>query len=69
MYSKKSWGGKVEPFIMVKFIDVDKDQPVEDPTVGIVVWEYKDTMLLGKPADMDISQVGCAFGFPYAPPG
>jgi hypothetical protein len=59
MYSKKSWGGKVEPYIMVKFIDTDKEQPVpiEDPTVGVVIWEWKDSHLLGKPADLPIDEV------------
>ncbi|ORY17083.1 lung seven transmembrane receptor-domain-containing protein [Clohesyomyces aquaticus] len=51
MYSKKSWGGKVEPFIMVKFIKTDAKQEDADPTVGVVIWEWKDAGLLGKPAD------------------
>ncbi|KAF2743531.1 hypothetical protein M011DRAFT_410320 [Sporormia fimetaria CBS 119925] len=53
MYSKKSWGGSIEPYIMVKFIDAGKKQPVkvEDPVVAVVIWEWKDTDLLGKPAD------------------
>lgn len=62
MYSKKSWGGKVEPYIMVKFIDTDKKQPVpiEDPTVGVVIWEWKDSDLLGKPDDVPVEDVGIA---------
>ncbi|KAF1999834.1 hypothetical protein P154DRAFT_436039 [Amniculicola lignicola CBS 123094] len=55
MYSKKSWGGKVEPFIMVKFIktkeDKDKNKDIADPIVGVIVWEWKDSDLLGKPSD------------------
>ncbi|RMZ71158.1 integral membrane [Pyrenophora seminiperda CCB06] len=32
MYSKKSWGGKVEPFILVKFIkDTEKNHGIQDP--------------------------------------
>lgn len=58
MYSKKSWGGKVEPFILVKFIkDTEKYKDVEDPMVAVAVWEWKDTILLGKPADMPINDV------------
>ena len=57
MYSKKSWGGQTEPFIMVKFIKKDEVKEAEDPTVAVVVWEWKDTNLLGKPADKPVDQV------------
>jgi hypothetical protein len=59
MYSKKSWGGKVEPFILVKFIKngEDKNKGVEDPTVGVVIWEWKDSLLLGRPSDMPVDEV------------
>ena len=60
MYSKKSWGGKVDPFIMVKFLKKDKENNngVEDPTVAVVVWEWKDSPLLGKPSDKPVEDVG-----------
>ncbi|PVH93303.1 hypothetical protein DM02DRAFT_634669 [Periconia macrospinosa] len=54
MYSKKSWGGKVDPFILVKFLKNDKNKGVEDPTVGVVIWEWKDSLLLGKPSDKPV---------------
>ncbi|KAH6642145.1 lung seven transmembrane receptor-domain-containing protein [Boeremia exigua] len=56
MYSKKSWGGKVEPFILVKFLKNGEDQNkgIEDPTVGLVIWEWKDSLLLGKPSEMPV---------------
>jgi hypothetical protein len=58
MYSKKSWGGKVEPFILVKFVkNGEKNKDITDPTVGVVIWEWKDTLLLGKPSDMPVNQV------------
>jgi hypothetical protein len=58
MYSKKSWGGQVEPFILVKFInDPEKNKDVGDATVGVVVWEWKDSNLLGKPTDLPIDEV------------
>lgn len=58
MYSKKSWGGKVEPFILVKFIkNGEKNKDITDPTVGVVIWEWKDSMLLGKPSDLPIDDV------------
>ncbi|CAI6300791.1 unnamed protein product [Periconia digitata] len=55
MYSKKSWGGKDDPFILVKFLKNDKNKDVEDPTVGVVIWEWKDGMLLGKPSDKPLA--------------
>ncbi|KAA8618624.1 Transmembrane receptor eukaryota [Pyrenophora tritici-repentis] len=59
MYSKKSWGGKVEPFILVKFIkDPEKNAGIQDPTVSVVVWEWKDTLLLGAPSDLPVNDVG-----------
>lgn len=60
MYSRKTWGGSIEPFIMVKFLDPEKeeDKPkVEDPIVSVVVWEWKDFELLGKPADLPVGEV------------
>jgi hypothetical protein len=55
MYSKKSWGGKVEPFILVKFRHLkDQNKDIENPTVGVVIWEWKDSMLLGKPSEMPV---------------
>jgi hypothetical protein len=58
MYSKKSWGGKVEPFILVKFRHLkDQNKDIENPTVGVVIWEWKDSMLLGKPSEMPVDDV------------
>jgi hypothetical protein len=58
MYSKKSWGGKVEPFILVKFRHLkDQNKGIENPTVGVVIWEWKDSMLLGKPSEMPVDDV------------
>ena len=58
MYSKKSWGGQVEPFILVKFIkNGEKNKDVQDPSVGVVIWEWKDTLLLGKPSDAPVNEV------------
>ena len=61
MYSKKSWGGAVEPFILVKFVNNDKNKDINDPTVGVIIWEWKDSPLLGKPSDKPIEDVSsCA---------
>ena len=64
MYSKKSWGGKVEPFINIKFINNDRNEDIEDPTVGVVIWEWKDSLLLGKPSDKPVDQVRCLPSLP-----
>ena len=59
MYSKKSWGGRVDPFILVKFVNKkDQNKDIEDPTVGVVIWEWKDSMLLGKPSEAPVDDVG-----------
>lgn len=51
MYSKKSWGGNVEPFILVKFLKADQNDEAPDPIVSIVIWEWKDSDLIGKTTD------------------
>ena len=39
MYSKKSWGGKVDPFILVKFLKhPEKNKAIEDPIASVVIW-------------------------------
>lgn len=59
MYSKRSWGGNVEPFILVKFVNNgERNKDIEDPTVGLVIWEWKDTLLLGKPDNVPVNEVG-----------
>ena len=59
MYSKKSWGGRVDPFILVKFVNKkDQNKDIEDPTVGVVIWEWRDSMLLGKPSEAPVDDVG-----------
>lgn len=47
MYSRKSWGGQVDPFILVKF----RKSPVEgdaDPLVSLVMFEWNDEDLIGR---------------------
>lgn len=46
MYSKKAWGGPVDPFIHVKFTDVGKDQG-DDPIVSLLIFEWKDSDFIG----------------------
>jgi hypothetical protein len=47
MYSRKSWGGQVDPYILVKF----RKSPVEgnvDPLVSLVMFEWNDEDLIGR---------------------
>ena len=46
MYSRKAWGGDVEPFILTKFIQVPDDAP-GNPTVSLIIYEWKDEELIG----------------------
>lgn len=54
MYSKKSWGGKIEPHILVKFIKKDDIPDDIDATVGVLIWEWQDGDLRGKPHDVPL---------------
>lgn len=48
----------MDPFILVKFRkNDDKNEGIQDPTVGVVIWEWKDSMLLGKPSNMPVGEV------------
>lgn len=51
MYSRKSWGGDVDPFILVKFIKPDDVVEAEDqdpdPIVSLVIFEWNDRPLIG----------------------
>ncbi|KAF2138716.1 uncharacterized protein K452DRAFT_290370 [Aplosporella prunicola CBS 121167] len=54
MYSKKSWGGQVDPFILVKFVkDNIAIEKGEKPIVSLLIFEWEDRDLLGKPHDVD----------------
>ncbi|KAK4553819.1 Membrane protein ptm1 [Recurvomyces mirabilis] len=53
MYSRKSWGGSVSPFILTKFLKPDnlsEDNTTDsDPIVSIVVFEWTDKAEIGHP--------------------
>jgi hypothetical protein len=49
MYSKKAWGGSVDPFILTKFIRPENIADDQDPIVSLVVFEWNDRDLIGKP--------------------
>jgi hypothetical protein len=46
MYSRTSWGGPVDPYILIKFTDVGKEEE-GDPAVSLVVFEWKDEDFIG----------------------
>lgn len=50
MYSKSSWGGPVDPFILVKFTDVGKDHG-EDPIVSLIIFDWIDEDYIGVESD------------------
>lgn len=57
MYSRKSWGGNTEPYILVKFLG-KKDYPENvDPIVSVLIWEWQDGDLRGKPSDLPLQEV------------
>lgn len=49
MYSRKSWGGNVDPFILVKMLKPDDLPENDDPIVSLIIFEWKDRPLIGKP--------------------
>lgn len=49
MYSRKSWGGNEDPFILTKLIKPDGVS--EDAIVSLVVFEWSDKNLIGHPTE------------------
>ena len=53
MYSRKSWGGNVDPFILVKFLK-DTTPDDTDPLASLIMFEWQDEPLIGRlPAGAD----------------
>lgn len=46
MYSRKAWGGSVDPFILVKFSKVNNVKG--DPKASLVIFEWNDEGLIGE---------------------
>ncbi len=57
MYSRNSWGGDVDPFILTKFEKADTEGDA-DPLVSMVIFEWKDENYVGKLATPDSKEVG-----------
>lgn len=47
MYSKKAWGGSVDPFILVKFLP-DHTEGDSDPVASVIIFEWQDEGLIGR---------------------
>ncbi|KOS18567.1 Membrane protein PTM1 [Escovopsis weberi] len=56
MYSRTSWGGPVEPFILVKFLNATVQQ--DDAIASLVIFEWKDSKLVGIPSSGSPNQLG-----------
>ena len=50
MYSRKTWGGAVDPFIQVKLLKPQTKDGSEPPdhAVSLVIFEWQDKQLIGK---------------------
>ncbi|EPE03292.1 lung seven transmembrane receptor domain-containing protein [Ophiostoma piceae UAMH 11346] len=48
MYSRTTWGGAVDPFILVKF---DKYTGPVDPVISLLIFEWKDEEFIGTQPD------------------
>jgi hypothetical protein len=48
MYSRNTWGGDVDPFIEIVFLN-DTVKEGTDPIVSLVIFEWKDFDLVGIP--------------------
>jgi hypothetical protein len=56
MYDRKTWGGAVDPFILVKFIK-NTAEDNSDPIASVIVFEWKDYDLIGVLPTADSIQV------------
>ncbi|KAL3253006.1 hypothetical protein ABHI18_009768 [Aspergillus niger] len=52
MYSRKAWGGSVDPFILTKFVQ-EPQSGDSDPLVSLVIFEWTDENLIGRPVPGD----------------
>ena len=53
MYSRNSWGGNTDPFILTKFIKPKDLKINDDPMVSLVIFEWQDKDLIGHPIEGD----------------
>lgn len=56
MYSRKAWGGSVDPFIQIRFSKPTLEDDA-DPVVSLVIFEFRDEVLIGRYVDGDQTKV------------
>ncbi|PQE30107.1 integral membrane protein [Rutstroemia sp. NJR-2017a WRK4] len=48
MYDRKTWGGPIDPHILIKWLPTKQDTPAEvDPIASMVIFEWRDYDLVG----------------------
>ena len=52
MYSRKAWGGNIDPFILTRFAKAPASDE-GDPIVSLVIFEWEDEGLIGRPVSGD----------------
>jgi len=60
MYSRKAWGGSLDPFILTKFLRYEptgEDDPNDDPIVAAIIYEWEDEHLIGVPLSPETGEV------------
>ena len=51
MYSRKSWGGSVDPFILINFLPSENIPDDQDPITSLILFEWQDEELIGRMPD------------------
>ena len=67
MYSKSAWGGNVDPYIQVVFVN-DTVKPDTDPIISLLIFEWKDLDLIGVEDPNRPGEVKIAFQNPLGKP-
>lgn len=62
MYSRSNWGGPVDPFILVKFMNVADVPEDSDPVASLIIFEWRDRSLIGVPDPDGAGNVSTASG-------
>lgn len=64
MYSRKAWGGSVDPYILIKWTADTAAQSDPDPVVSMVIFEWRDYDLIGVLPTKDSFQVDTSQSIP-----
>ena len=57
MFSRKGWGGAVDPFILTKFVKPENIPEDQDPVVSLVMFEWSDRDYVGKLMDLSLIHI------------